>query len=51
VKKGDKKGCDAVNTAIKSMYSDGTAKKLWDKWFATAGLPFDASVPAGVGCP
>jgi glutamate transport system substrate-binding protein len=51
VKKGDKKGCEAVNTAIKSMYSDGTAQKLWGKWFGSAGLPFDANVPAAVGCP
>jgi glutamate transport system substrate-binding protein len=51
VKKGDKKGCEAVNTAIKSMYADGTAKKLWDQWFGTAGLPFDTAVPQNVGCP
>jgi glutamate transport system substrate-binding protein len=51
VKKGDKKGCDAVNTAIKQMYSDGTAKQLWNKWFGSAGLPFDATVPTPAGCP
>jgi len=51
VKKGDKKGCDAVNTAIKSMYSDGTAQQLWTKWFGTAGLPFDAAAPTQEGCP
>jgi glutamate transport system substrate-binding protein len=51
VKKGDKKGCDAINSAIKSMYSDGTAQQLWTKWFGSAGLPFDATVPTNEGCP
>jgi len=51
LKKGDKKGCEQVNTAIKSMYSDGTAKKLWDKWFSSTGLPFDSNVPQPEGCP
>lgn len=51
LKKGDKKGCDAVNTAIKQMYADGTARQLWGKWFGSAGLPFDATVPAAEGCP
>ena len=51
VKKGDKKGCDAVNNAVKQMYSDGTARQLWGKWFGSAGLPFDATVPAAEGCP
>jgi len=51
VKKGDKKGCDAVNTAIKQMYSDGTARQLWSKWFGAASLPFDATVPTPEGCP
>ena len=51
VKKGDKKGCDAVNSAIKQMYTDGTARQLWSKWFGTAGLPFDATQPTPTGCP
>src|SRR5919197_3614494 len=51
VKKGDKKGCDAVNSAIKQMYTDGTARQLWGKWFGSAGLPFDATVPTPEGCP
>jgi glutamate transport system substrate-binding protein len=51
LKKGDKKGCDAVNSAIKSMYSDGTMRQLWSKWFGTAGLPFDATTPSPEGCP
>jgi glutamate transport system substrate-binding protein len=51
IKKGDKKGCDAVNTAIKSVYSEGTAQQLWAKWFGPTGLPFDAQVPTPEGCP
>ncbi|HEY7489215.1 MAG TPA: glutamate ABC transporter substrate-binding protein [Streptosporangiaceae bacterium] len=51
LKKGDKKGCDAVNTAIKSMYSDGTMQQLWTKWFGSANLPFDSKVPTAEGCP
>lgn len=51
VKKGDSKGCQAVNSAIKSAYSDGTMQQLWTKWFGTAGLPFDANVPTPEGCP
>ncbi|MFL6057104.1 MAG: glutamate ABC transporter substrate-binding protein [Actinoallomurus sp.] len=50
LKKGDTKTCNAVNDAIKSMYSDGTAKQLWEKWFAKANLPFDATAPAPEGC-
>jgi glutamate transport system substrate-binding protein len=50
LKKGDTKGCDAVNKAITAMYADGTAKKLWDKWFAKANLPFDATQPPAEGC-
>jgi glutamate transport system substrate-binding protein len=51
VVKGDKEGCDAVNNAIKSMYSDGTAQRLWTKWFGPANLPFDSKVPTPEGCP
>lgn len=50
MKKGDTKGCEAVNKAIADMYKDGTAKKLWDKWFAKAGLPFEANQPPAEGC-
>jgi glutamate transport system substrate-binding protein len=51
LKKGDEEGCKAVNEAIKSMYSDGTAQQLWQKWFGAANLPFDANVPTPEGCP
>ena len=50
LKKGDTKGCEAVNKAITAMYQDGTAKQLWDKWFAKANLPFDATQPSAEGC-
>jgi glutamate transport system substrate-binding protein len=50
LKKGDIKGCQAVNKAIAAMYSDGTTKRLWDTWFATTGLTFDATTPAPQGC-
>jgi glutamate transport system substrate-binding protein len=50
LKKGDTKGCEAVNKAIASMYQDGTAKQLWDKWFGKAGLPFESAQPPAEGC-
>jgi glutamate transport system substrate-binding protein len=50
LKKGDIKGCEAVNKAITAMYADGTAKQLWDKWFAKANLPFEATQPPAEGC-
>lgn len=50
IKKGDVADCDAVNTAVTAMYSDGTAKQLWDKWFGKANLPFDATQPPAQGC-
>jgi glutamate transport system substrate-binding protein len=51
VKKGDSKGCTEINNAIKAMYADGTAQRLWTKWFGPANLPFDANMPATTGCP
>jgi glutamate transport system substrate-binding protein len=50
IKKGDIKGCEAVNKAIAAMYADGTTKQLWDKWFGKTGLNFDATAPAAEGC-
>jgi glutamate transport system substrate-binding protein len=51
IKKGDSKTCEAVNKAVTDMYSDGTAKKLIDKWFTPAHLQFDTSKPpAFQGC-
>jgi glutamate transport system substrate-binding protein len=50
IKKGDIKGCEAVNKAITDMYADGTTKQLWDKWFGNTGLTFNATTPAPEGC-
>jgi glutamate transport system substrate-binding protein len=50
LKKGDTKGCEAVNKAIAAMYQDGTAKQLWDKWMSKAGLPFESTQPPAEGC-
>jgi glutamate transport system substrate-binding protein len=50
LKKGDTKACEEINKAVSSMYDDGTAKRLWDKWFGKAGLPFDANKPQPEGC-
>jgi glutamate transport system substrate-binding protein len=50
LKKGDTKGCEAVNKAITDMYKDGTAQQLWNKWFGKANLPFDTNQPPAEGC-
>ncbi len=52
LKKGDVKTCEAVNAAITKMYTDGTAKQLFDKWFGTAqGLsPLPATAPTFEAC-
>ncbi|MEV5414381.1 glutamate ABC transporter substrate-binding protein [Thermopolyspora sp. NPDC052614] len=51
LKKGDTKTCEAVNTAIAKMYSDGTAKTLLDKWFGKAqGLTLPTATPPAEGC-
>jgi glutamate transport system substrate-binding protein len=50
IKKGDKKGCEAVNKAITDMYKDGTAQQLWTKWFGKTNLKFDPTQPPAQGC-
>jgi glutamate transport system substrate-binding protein len=50
LKKGDTKGCEAVNKAIADMYKDGTAKQLWEHYFGKAGLPFETAQPPVEGC-
>jgi glutamate transport system substrate-binding protein len=51
LRKGDIKTCQAINVAILKMYSDGTAKKLMDKWFGKyTGLNLPAGVPPADGC-
>ncbi|QXJ25033.1 glutamate ABC transporter substrate-binding protein [Actinomadura graeca] len=50
IKKGDKETCEAVNTAITQMYSDGTAKTLLEKHFSGTGLKLVTTVPQMEGC-
>ncbi|GAA2090995.1 glutamate ABC transporter substrate-binding protein [Actinomadura alba] len=50
LKKGDTKGCEAINKAIADMYKDGTAQQLWTKWFGKANLPFETAQPPAEGC-
>ncbi|MFC5180946.1 glutamate ABC transporter substrate-binding protein [Actinomadura harenae] len=50
IKKGDTKGCEAVNAAITKMYSDGTAKTLLEKYFNGTGLKPTTTVPQFEGC-
>lgn len=50
IRKGDIAGCEAVNKAIAAFYQDGTAQRVWKKWFDPAQLPFDASPPPPEGC-
>jgi glutamate transport system substrate-binding protein len=51
LKKGDIKTCEAVNTAILKMYSDGTARQLMDKWFGTStGLTLPTTASPANGC-
>lgn len=50
VKKGDTKGCEAVNGAITKMYQDGTAKTLLEKYFNGTGLKLNTTVPQFEGC-
>ncbi|MCP9954574.1 MULTISPECIES: glutamate ABC transporter substrate-binding protein [Actinomadura] len=50
LKKGDTETCEAVNKAITTMYSDGTAKTLLEKHFAGTGLKLVTTVPQMEGC-
>ncbi|MGP4026193.1 glutamate ABC transporter substrate-binding protein [Actinomadura sp. 3N407] len=50
LKKGDLKGCEVVNRAITSMYQDGTAARLLNKWFGDSGLKLNPHVPQFEGC-
>ncbi|GAA3445171.1 glutamate ABC transporter substrate-binding protein [Planomonospora venezuelensis] len=51
LKKGDTKTCEAVNAAITKMYQDGTAQKLFEKWFAgTQGLTAPTGAPQFEPC-
>ncbi|MBC6462719.1 glutamate ABC transporter substrate-binding protein [Actinomadura sp. HBU206391] len=50
LKKGDTKGCEAINKAIAAMYQDGTAQQLWQKWYGKTNLTFEATAPPAEGC-
>jgi glutamate transport system substrate-binding protein len=51
LRKGDIKTCQAINVAILKMYSDGTARKLMDKWFGKyTGLNLPSDLPPADGC-
>ncbi|WP_342750037.1 transporter substrate-binding domain-containing protein [Actinomadura mexicana] len=50
MRKDDADGCEAVNRAITTMYEDGTAGRLLDKWFGESGLALVREVPEFEGC-
>jgi glutamate transport system substrate-binding protein len=51
LKKGDTKTCEAVNTAVKKLWDNGTMKQLLDKWFGgIQGLKLSTSAPPAEGC-
>jgi len=50
IRKGDKKTCEAVNKAITSYYSDGTAEKNLKKYYGKTGLKLGTTVPKFQGC-
>ncbi len=51
LKKGDIKTCQALNVAIARMYSDGTVRRLLDKWFGkSTGLTLPTTPPPPEGC-
>ncbi|GGO66068.1 glutamate ABC transporter substrate-binding protein [Nonomuraea cavernae] len=51
LKKGDTKTCEAVNTAVKKLWDDGTMKQLLDKWFGgIEGLKVSEAAPPAEGC-
>lgn len=51
LKKGDVQTCEAVNTAIKTLWDNGTMKTLLDKWFGgIEGLPLSTEAPPAEGC-
>ncbi|MFG1702365.1 glutamate ABC transporter substrate-binding protein [Nonomuraea sp. M3C6] len=51
LKKGDTKTCEAVNTAVKKLWDNGTMKQLLSKWFAgIEGLKVSEAAPPAEGC-
>ncbi|NBE92012.1 glutamate ABC transporter substrate-binding protein [Nonomuraea sp. KC401] len=51
LKEGEIATCEAVNEAITSMWRDGTAARLLQKWFGKTGLDLPAAPPPPAGCP
>jgi len=51
LKKGDTKTCEAVNTAVKALWDNGTMKQLLEKWFGgIQGLKLSDAAPPAEGC-
>ncbi|NUW37481.1 glutamate ABC transporter substrate-binding protein [Nonomuraea sp. SMC257] len=51
LKKGDTKTCEAVNTAVKKLWDNGTMKQLQEKWFGgIQGLKLTETAPPAEGC-
>lgn len=50
LRKGDLKGCQAVNRILTGMYQNGTADTLLGQWFTTSGLEVATTVPEFEGC-
>jgi glutamate transport system substrate-binding protein len=50
LRKGDRKGCEAVNRILTEMYQDGTAETLLTEWFRPVNLDVTTTVPQFEGC-
>ncbi len=50
LRRGDIDGCEGVNRALTTMYQDGTAARLLNKWFGASELKMTTSVPEFEGC-
>jgi glutamate transport system substrate-binding protein len=50
MRKGDLKGCQAVNEAITEMYQSGAAETMLTKWFGSVGLAVTTTEPQYEGC-
>jgi glutamate transport system substrate-binding protein len=50
LRKGDRRGCEAVNRILTEMYQDGTAETLLNEWFRPVGLDVTTTVPQFEGC-
>jgi glutamate transport system substrate-binding protein len=50
LRKGDLKGCEAVNRALTEMYQSGAVATMLQRWFGSVGLQVNTSVPQFEGC-